>query len=106
MSAGAGRIRTRRRALAAARRAPIAGPARARIAAALEQCSETERHVAALLLDERLSADETALALGLSVNRVHRVHAALLAELRRVLRGRPFRRVARSQAAASLRRAS
>ena len=46
----------------------------------------------ALLLEERLTAAETAAALELSIARVMRVRSTLFGELRRVLRGRPFRR--------------
>jgi len=107
VSATAGRIRSARRAIGAARRAPTPGTSRARIAAALACCSDTERAIVALLLEERLSPRETALALGLTESRVHRVRATLLDELRRVLSGRPFRRVARSgDNAIGLRRAS
>ena len=106
MSAVHGRARMGRRALASARRSPVGGSSQARIEAALACCSETERNIVALLLEERLSTRETALALGLPVSRVTRVRAALLAELRRVLRGRPFRRAAVSTAAIGIRRAS
>ena len=111
MNGRPGRPRIARRALAAAQRAPVGGSARSRIAAALALCSETARHVVALLVQERLSARETALALGLPLRRVTRIRSTLLGELRRVLRGRPFRRTARSAArpaldVISLRRAS
>ena len=85
MNGRPGRPRIARRALAAAQRAPVGGSARSRIAAAL--------------------------ALGLPLRRVTRIRSTLLGELRRVLRGRPFRRTARSAArpaldVISLRRAS
>jgi DNA-directed RNA polymerase specialized sigma24 family protein len=107
VSAASRRPRLGRRALATASHAPVAGSARARIAAALACCSETERHIVALLVEERLSVSETALALGLPVGEVVRVRSTLLNELRRVLRGRPFRSAGRTAAGAvGLRRAS
>jgi DNA-directed RNA polymerase specialized sigma24 family protein len=86
------RPRLARRAIESSRRAPLAGSSRSRIAEALSCCSLEERHVLALLLEERLTAAETAAALELSVTRVMRVRSTLFGELRRVLRGRPFRR--------------
>lgn len=107
MSASSGRPRLARRALASASQAPVGGSARARIAAALACCSNTERQIVALLIEERLSVSETALVLGLPVGEVTRVRSTLLNELRRVLRGRPFRRAGRPAASAlGLRRAS
>jgi DNA-directed RNA polymerase specialized sigma24 family protein len=88
------RPRVARRALDSARRAPVAGSARSRIAAALSCCSEEERHVLALLIEERLTAAEAAAALELPLHHVRRVQSTLYGELRRVLRGRAFRRPA------------
>ena len=106
MSATGRRSRVARRAQAAARRAPVSGSPRARIAAALACCSATERHIVALLLEERLDAAETAEALGLPLDHVLKVLAALLDELRRVLAGRRFRRPAGSASAPRLRSAA
>ena len=88
------RPRVARRAVESARRAPVAGSSRSRIAAALPFCSDEERHVLALLLEERLTTAETAATLDLTITRVMRVRSMLFGELRRVLRGRPFRRTA------------
>ena len=107
MNAPAGRPRTARRAIAKAQRAPVAGRSRERMAAALACCSDAERHILALLIEERMSAAETALALELPIAHVVRVQSTLLHELRRVLSGRPFRRAARPAATTlRLRRAS
>ncbi|MBI1799780.1 MAG: hypothetical protein HYR73_08860 [Candidatus Eisenbacteria bacterium] len=100
MSASAGRPRWKHRALAALDGAPVAGSSRERIAAAIELCSETERHVLALMVAERLTPIEAAHALELPVGEIVRIHSTLLTELRRALRGRPFRPRPRSDAGA------
>ncbi len=92
MSAPTRRPRVARRALRSARRAPATGSPRERIASALACCSASERHVLALLIEERLTPAETAVALELSLAQVLNVQATLLDELSRVLGGRPFRR--------------
>jgi DNA-directed RNA polymerase specialized sigma24 family protein len=101
MSAAGSLSRVARRALQSARRAPIAGTSRERLAAALACCSETERLVLALLIEERLTPAETANALDLPLAIVIRTQSTLFTELRRALRGRPFRRALRTAAASS-----
>ena len=58
---------------------------RARIAEAIARCTARDRELLALLLVERLTPAETAVALGQSLERVRRRHAALIARLAREL---------------------
>jgi DNA-directed RNA polymerase specialized sigma24 family protein len=58
---------------------------RARIAEAIARCTMRDRELLALLLVERLTPAEAAVALGLSLERVRRRHAALIARLAREL---------------------
>lgn len=81
--------------------ARVAGDARGRIARHLDRCTPRDRLVLSLLVFEGLTPAEVAEALDLSPRTVRRVHAALLAELRRVARGmasRPSRRPQRPRA--------
>jgi DNA-directed RNA polymerase specialized sigma24 family protein len=101
------RPRVALRARVASERAPEPGDARQRMAAALACCTPAERLILALMIDERLTAIETARALEMPVADVVRTHAVLLSELRRALSGRPFRRAARTEDRTSrVRRAS
>ena len=66
---------------------PVAGsehPARAALGAALGHCTEPQRAMLALRLVERLSPEETAAALGVTLHEFERSYRALFAELRRV----------------------
>jgi len=108
VSTRAGRPRVARRALDSARRAPVATAAlRRRIAEALASCTEEEQQVLALLVGERLSTAETALALEVPASRVMLMRAALFETLRRALleeRAHPLPR--RAVRATPLRKAS
>ena len=87
-----------------ARRAALAAPApgRARVAAALRSCSAREQLALVLLLVERLTPTEAAVALGLSTRQIERAYRAALAELRLALRGRQRGRTSRALARRSL----
>jgi DNA-directed RNA polymerase specialized sigma24 family protein len=107
VSAPVRRPRVALRARLASERAPEPGDARQRMAAALACCTAAERLVLALMIEERLTATETARALDMPVAEVVRTHSVLLTELRRALGGRPFRRAARTEGRTQrLRRAS
>lgn len=80
-----------RRAPATLRRRAALREAGARIGGALLHCTEEDRALMALLLVERLTPAEAAQTLGLDVVAIVRRHRALLARLRRALRGIPTR---------------
>lgn len=97
MSTRSGRPRLARRALDSARRAPAPTAAlRRRLAAALAECTEDERHVLALLVGEGLSPAEASLALELPTARLLRMRTTLFETLRRALFGGSSKRVART----------
>lgn len=108
MSSRSGRPRVARRALESARRAPAPTTAlRRRIADALASCTEEEQQMLALLVGERLTTAETALALEVPASRVMLVRAALFETLRRALLATPaISRPRRAAPAVPLRRAS
>uniref|UniRef100_A0A832I0F7 RNA polymerase sigma factor 70 region 4 type 2 domain-containing protein n=1 Tax=Eiseniibacteriota bacterium TaxID=2212470 RepID=A0A832I0F7_UNCEI len=95
MQAAVRRPRGLKRAPAPVQRVAALCAARERVSAALARFREDERAVLALLLVERLTPGEAARALDVPVAALMRGHRALLAELRRALRGtapRPSRR--------------
>lgn len=81
------RERGLRRAPAALKRRLAVQQAGVRAAGALQDCSEEDRALMALLMLERLTPAEAAIALGLEVHTVVRRHRALLGKLRRAFRG-------------------
>lgn len=88
MRARAGRPRQARRALESARHAPPSTALlRRRLVEALADCSDEERDVLALLVGERLTTAEAAMALEVSPMRVLSVRTALFDSLRRALSG-------------------
>jgi DNA-directed RNA polymerase specialized sigma24 family protein len=89
------RPRGLRRAPAPVQRLAAIGAAREKVTAALERLGDDERALLAMLLVERLTPAEAARALDVPVDQLARGYRALLAELRRAVRGlaaRPARR--------------
>lgn len=78
------------------------GAGRTRIAGALRQCTPREQLVLVLLLYERLTPTEAAVALGLTPRQVERAYHAALADLQRALRGRKTGRLSRAIARRSV----
>ena len=65
--------------------ASVPDPARASVALALGRCSEPQRTMLALMLVERLSVEESAATLGITVRQFLSSYRALLADLRRAM---------------------
>lgn len=80
------RPRVARRAQESARRAPVGGWSRARVAAVLADAAPGVRRIAVLLLVEGLSANEAALALDVPMREVTDTFESLMADLRHALR--------------------
>lgn len=83
-----------------------AEPARRRLSRALSRCAPDERVLLALLLFERLTPAEAALALDVPCSAVESRLDTLMAELRAAMRGLPFRARRPAMTSVRLRRAS
>ena len=83
-----------------------AEPARRRLSRALSRCAPDERVLLALLLFERLTPEEAALALDVPCPAIESRLDTLMAELRAAMRGLPFRARRSTATPVRLRRAS